>query len=78
MPKEKRLNGFGTAVLILISSIGMYILSQLFLIPYNVSLHHKMQNLSAQIQQLRSDNAIQHAQIDSLLEQLELMADNSQ
>ncbi len=78
MPKEKRLNGFGTAVLILISSIGLYILSQLFLIPYNVSLHREMQNLSAQIQQLRSDNAIQHAQIDSLLEQLDLMADSSQ
>lgn len=78
MPKEKRLNGLGTAVLILISSIGLYILSQLFLIPYNVSLHREMQNLSAQIQQLRSDNAIQHAQIDSLLEQLDLMADSSQ
>ena len=78
MPKEKRLNGLGTAVLILISSIGLYVLSQLFLIPYNVSLHREMQNLSAQIQQLRSDNAIQHAQIDSLLEQLDLMADSSQ
>ena len=78
MPKEKRLNGLGTAVLILISSIGLYILSQLFLIPYNVSLHREMQNLSAQMQQLRSDNTIQHAQIDALLKQLDLMADSSQ
>ena len=78
MPKERKLNGFGTTVLILICSFGLYVMSQLFLIPYNVSLHHKMQNLSAQMQQLRSDNTIQHAQIDALLKQLDLMADTSQ
>lgn len=78
MLKEKRLNGFGAALMILVCSFGLYLLSELVLIPYNVSLRHKTQNLSVQIEHLNKDNAIQHAQIVSLLEKLELMADNSQ
>ena len=55
MLKEKRLNGFGAALMILVCSCGLYLLSELVLIPYNVSLRHKTQNLSAQIEHLRSE-----------------------
>ena len=78
MPKERKLNGFGTTVLILICCFGLYVMSQLFLIPYNVSLRHKTHNLTVQIEQLSQDNTVKHAQIVSRLQQLGLTADSSQ